>query len=251
MHSTRRGLRCRSHCVRLSGRGCCPWTRSAEWTPHPPVASTTRWRVTRTSCVRPRRRGDWNAGRAGLRGGVRHRCSCFSSTNAPRGPDASASGGIVRGGGLGAGEVGFSSAGGGGDGGVWTAKTVKRPRQQPAHPQYANYWAPLTRKRHTMPHSAQSQHTNYWAPRTRKRHQQEYRPQRPTESSDPTQHAKGRTGDCPGPRKETTTRRSVTRGGALAANSSGPPLVDGGSTGGGGSSDRTVKLELCVRHSVG
>ena len=35
------------------------------------------------------------------------------------------------------------------DRGVWTAKTVKRPRQQPAHPQYANYWAPLTRKRHT------------------------------------------------------------------------------------------------------
>ena len=56
------------------------------------------------------------------------------------------------------------------DKGVWTAKTVKRPRQQPAHPQYANYWAPLTRKRHTMPHSAQPQHTNYWAPRTRKRH---------------------------------------------------------------------------------
>ena len=64
------------------------------------------------------------------------------------------------------------------DRGVWTAKTVKRPRQQPAHPQYANYWAPLTRKRHTMPHSAQSQHANYWAPRTRKRHQQEHRPQR-------------------------------------------------------------------------
>ena len=34
------------------------------------------------------------------------------------------------------------------DRGVWTAKTVKRPRQQPAHPQYANYWAPLTRQRH-------------------------------------------------------------------------------------------------------
>ena len=85
-----------------------------------------------------------------------------------------------------------------------------RPRQQPAHPQYANYWAPLTRKRHTMPHSAQPQHTNYWAPRTRKRHQQEHWPQRPTESSDPTQHAKGRTGDCPGPRKGTTTRRNVT-----------------------------------------
>ena len=55
----------------------------------------------------------------------------------------------------------------------------------------ANYWAPLTRKRHIMPHSAQPQHTNYWAPRTRKRHQREHRPQRPTESSDPTQHAKG------------------------------------------------------------
>ena len=101
------------------------------------------------------------------------------------------------------------------DRGVWTAKTVKRPRQQPAHPQYANYWAPLTRKRHPMPHSAQSQHTNYGAPRTRKRHQQEHRPQRPTERSDPTQHAKGRTGDRPGPRKETATRRNVTQGGVL------------------------------------
>ena len=98
------------------------------------------------------------------------------------------------------------------DRGAGTAKTVKRPRQQPAHPQYANYWAPLTRKQHTMPHSAQPQHTNYWAPRTRKGHQQEHRPQRPTESSDPTQHAKGRTGDCPGPRKGATTRRNVTRG---------------------------------------
>ena len=85
--------------------------------------------------------------------------------------------------------------------------------QQPAHPQYANHRAPLTRKRHTTPHSAQSQHTNYWAPRTRKRHQQEHRPQRPTESSDPTQHAKGRTGDRLGPRKGATTRRNVTQGG--------------------------------------
>ena len=98
------------------------------------------------------------------------------------------------------------------DRGAWTVKPVKRPRQQPAHPQYANYWAPLTRKRHTIPHSAQPRHTNYWAPRTRKRHHQEHRPQRPTERSDPTQHAKGRTGDCPGPRKETTTRRNVTQG---------------------------------------
>ena len=109
------------------------------------------------------------------------------------------------------------------DRGVWTAKTVKRPRQQPAHPQYANYWAPLTRKRHTMPHSAQSQHANYWAPRTRKRHQQEHRPQRPTESSDPTQHAKGRTGDCPGPRKGATTGRNVTQG---VNDPPPPPLLD-------------------------
>ena len=101
------------------------------------------------------------------------------------------------------------------DRGAWTAKTVKRPWQQPAQPQYANYWALLTRKRHTMPHSSQPQHTNHWAPRTRKRHQQEHRPQRPTESSNPTQHAKRRTGDCPGPRKGTTTRRKVTQGGGL------------------------------------
>ena len=69
-----------------------------------------------------------------------------------------------------------------------------------------NYRAPLTRKRHIP------QHTNRWAPRTRKRHQQEHRPQRPTERSDPTQRAKGRTGDCPGPRKETAPRRNVTQG---------------------------------------
>ena len=106
------------------------------------------------------------------------------------------------------------------DRGAWTAKSVKRPRQQPAQPQYANYWAPLTCKRHTMPHPAQPQHTNYWAPRTRKRHQQEHRPQWPTESSDPRQHAKGRTGDCPGPRKETKTRRNVTQGGEMVVQGS-------------------------------
>ena len=76
-----------------------------------------------------------------------------------------------------------------------------------------HYGAPLTRKRHIPPHPAQPRHTNYWAPRMRKQHQQEHRPQRPTESSDPTQHAKGGTGDCPWPRKETTTRRNVTQGG--------------------------------------
>ena len=61
-----------------------------------------------------------------------------------------------------------------------------------------------------------------------KRHQQEHRPQRPTERSDPTQHAKGRTGDCPGPRKGATTRRNVTRGGRTR-----PPLQ--GALGQGGS----------------
>ena len=91
-------------------------------------------------------------------------------------------------------------------------KQSNDPGNNQHNPQHANYWAPLTRKRHTMPHSAQSQHTNYWALRTRKRHQQEHRPQRPTESSDPTQHAEGRTGDCPGPRKGATTRRNVTQG---------------------------------------
>ena len=105
---------------------------------------------------------------------------------------------------------------------LWTAcgqrcvdskNSQTRPRQQPAHPQYANYWAPLTRKQHIPPHSAQSQHTDHWAPRTRKRHQQEHRPQRPTERSDLTQHWKGRTGDRPGPRKGATTRRNVTQGG--------------------------------------
>ena len=54
-----------------------------------------------------------------------------------------------------------------------------------------------SKDRNTTPHNHQHspQCTNYWAPLTRKRHQQEHRPQRPTERSDPTQHAKGRTGD--------------------------------------------------------
>ena len=101
--------------------------------------------------------------------------------------------------------------------GLWTEvcgrqKQSNDPGNNQHNPQYANYWAPLTRKRHIPPHSAQPRHTNHWAPRTRKRHQQEHWPQRPTESSDPTQHAKGRTGDCPGPRKGATTRRNVTQG---------------------------------------
>ena len=47
------------------------------------------------------------------------------------------------------------------DRGAWAAKTVKPPQQQLAQPQYANYRAPLTRKRHTMPHRAQPRHTNH------------------------------------------------------------------------------------------
>ena len=34
----------------------------------------------------------------------------------------------------------------------------------------------------------------------------------PKDAGCPTQHAKGRTGDCPGLRRETATRRNVTRG---------------------------------------
>ena len=96
---------------------------------------------------------------------------------------------------------------------LWTEarKQSYDPGNNQHNPQYANYWAPLTRKRHIPPHPAQPRHTNYWAPRTRKRHQREHRPQRPTERSDPTQHAKGRAGDRPGPRKETATRRNVVQ----------------------------------------
>ena len=110
------------------------------------------------------------------------------------------------------------------------------PSNNQHNPQYANYWAPLMRKRHIPPHPAQPRHTNDWAPRTRKRHQQEHRPQRPTERSDLTQHAKGRTGDCPGPRKETATRRNVPQGGYRPPlwDPSPPPLLDPDFMGGEG-----------------
>ena len=83
--------------------------------------------------------------------------------------------------------------------GLWTEVCGQRKQSNDPHnnqhnPQYANYWAPLMRKRHILPHPAQPRHTNDWARRTRKRHRQEHRPQRPTERSDPTQHAEGRTG---------------------------------------------------------
>ena len=125
------------------------------------------------------------------------------------------------------------------DRGVWTAKTVKRPRQQPAHPQYANYWAPLTRKRHILPHSAQPQHTNYWA-------------NAETTPARALAHAKGRTGDRPGPRKGTTTRRNVTQGGGGRALSGAqddettktkPP----GPSDGQGSVLAPTPLNLCLR----
>ena len=66
----------------------------------------------------------------------------------------------------------------------------KNPHNNQHNPQCANYWALLTRKRHHKAHRLQG----------------------PSESTDPTQHAKGRTGDCRGPRKETATRRNVTQG---------------------------------------
>ena len=56
-------------------------------------------------------------------------------------------------------------------------------------------------------------YANHRAPRPRKLHQQEHRPQRPTERSDPTQHAKGRTGDCPGPRTRNPTGCHTVGGG--------------------------------------
>ena len=99
----------------------------------------------------------------------------------------------------------------------FTMQTFTANRCRPSLGSNGGRGGPLTRKRHIPPHSAQPQHTNDWAPRTRKRHQQEHRPQRPTERSDPTQHAKGRTGDCPGPRKEAATRRNVTQGGVAEA----------------------------------
>ena len=83
-----------------------------------------------------------------------------------------------------------------GGGGAWGAKTGRPPPQ--ALPRYANYWAPLTHKRHP-PQPAQPWHTNHWALRSGN---DASRLQRLTKRSNPTQHVKGRTGDCPGPRKK-------------------------------------------------
>ena len=114
--------------------------------------------------------------------------------------------------------------------GAWTAKTVKRPPQQPAQPPVRQLLGATDAQ--TACHATSSTapaHRPLFAPRTRKQqrtrkqHQQEHWPQRPTESSDPTQHAKGRTGDRPGPRTETTTRRNVTQGGLRAGPDPAPP----------------------------
>ena len=59
--------------------------------------------------------------------------------------------------------------------------------------------------------------TNDGPLQTRKRHQQEHWPHQLTRCSDPTQHVKGRMGDCPGPRKEIATRWNVTQGGGGAS----------------------------------
>ena len=66
--------------------------------------------------------------------------------------------------------------------------------------------------RETTPATTSTAPRAPWALLMRQRRHKEHRPQRPSERIDPTQHAKGRTGDCPGLRKETATRRDVTRG---------------------------------------
>ena len=96
------------------------------------------------------------------------------------------------------------------DGGGGAAKTVKRPLQQPAQPPIRQLLgAADVQTAHPATSSTAPAHRPLGCANAET---QEHRPQRPTERSDPTQHAKGRTGDCPGPRKGTTTRRNVTRG---------------------------------------
>ena len=48
--------------------------------------------------------------------------------------------------------------------GVWgQQKQSNNPHNNQHNPQYANYWAPLTHKRHP-PQPAQPRYTNHWAP---------------------------------------------------------------------------------------
>ena len=83
--------------------------------------------------------------------------------------------------------------------GEWAATTVKRPPQQPAQPQRANYLAPPTTK----------------APLTRQRRHEEQLPPRPSERIDPTQHAKGRTGDGLGQKISSAPSAPLTTQGLL------------------------------------
>ena len=88
----------------------------------------------------------------------------------------------------------------------------KQHQQQQLRPRHAKYWAPLTQKRHSAHPSANKQPQN--------KGETDQQPVRPTGSENPTHCAKGRTGDCPGPRKETNIGRNVTqwgRGGCVAA----------------------------------
>ena len=86
-----------------------------------------------------------------------------------------------------------SEAGGGRPecGGEWAAKAEKRPPQQSGVPTTGL----RQRENDTSRNTGRSRRQN---------------------AVDPTQHAKGRTGDCPGARKETATRRNVTQGGTAS-----------------------------------
>ena len=61
-------------------------------------------------------------------------------------------------------------------------------------------------------HRLQPWQAQYWAPHTQKR-SDTHRPRGRPANDDPTHSAKGRTGDCPGPRRETNEGRNVTQGG--------------------------------------
>ena len=62
----------------------------------------------------------------------------------------------------------------------------------------------------------EAQKTEHWASRTHNR-RHTYRPHGRAGNGDPTQFAKGRTGDCPAPRKETKDGPTVTWGGGWRA----------------------------------
>ena len=99
------------------------------------------------------------------------------------------------------------------DGGVWTAKNSQttpattstssiRQLLGPADAQTAHHTTSSTAPAHQRLGPANAETTPARAPAAAADRKQR-----------PVQHAKGRTGDCPGPRKETTTRQNVTQGG--------------------------------------